>query len=70
MTTNKQAYHKAIVKEKSVNYSTVFRRYGYNALTEEEYYKLVRYLKPLYTIEEEDYIIFKYPNQRKELKLL
>lgn len=70
MSTNKQAYQRSIVKELSCNYKTVFKRYGYNSLTEVEYEKLCRYLKPLYTYIENDYVVFKYPNQRKELKLM
>ena len=60
MSTNKQAYKKAIIKELSCNYCTVFKRYGYNSLTELEYEKLYRYLKPLYTVLDNDNVIFKY----------
>lgn len=70
MTTNKQAYKKAIINELSVNYCLYFRRYGHNSLTTEQYNKFVRYLKPLYTIEENDNVIFKYYSQRRVLKLL
>ena len=69
MTTNKEAYKKAIVKELSCNYKTVFRFYGDRALTQLEYEKLYRYLKPLNTYIENDYIIFKYPKQHKEVLL-
>lgn len=70
MSTNKEAFKKSFVKEKSVNYLAVFKRYGYNSLNEEEYEKLYRYLKPLYAVIEDDYVLFKYPNQRKLSKLL
>ena len=70
MSTNKQAYQKAIIKELSVNYCTVFRRYGDRSLTQLEYEKLYRYLKPICTIIDGDNVIFKYPCQRKELKLM
>lgn len=70
MSTNKQAFKKSFIKELSYNYTVVFKRYGYNSLNELEYEKLYRYLKPLYTILEDDYIIFKYPKQTKLLKLL
>ena len=49
ISTNKQAYKKAIVKELSCNYKTVFKRYGYNSLDPIEYEKLYRFLKPAYT---------------------
>ena len=39
MSTNKEAFKKSFVKEKSVNYLAVFKRYGYNSLNEEEYEK-------------------------------
>ena len=70
MSTNKEAFKKSFVKDRSVNYLAVFKRYGYNSLTEGEYEKLYRYLKPLYTVIEDDFVIFKYPNQRKLSKLL
>ena len=70
MSTNKQAYNKAIVKELSCNYKTVFRRYGYNSLDSIEYEKLYRFLKPVYTYIENDYVIFKWCNQRQERKLM
>ena len=69
MSTNKEAFKKSFIKEKSVNYLAVFKRYGYNSLNEEEYEKLYRYLKPLYAVIEGDYVFFKYPNQRKLSKL-
>lgn len=70
MSTNKQAYKKAIINGLSDKYRLCFRRYGYNSLTTEEYNKLVIYLKPLYTIIENDIVIFKYYSQRELLKLL
>lgn len=70
MSTNKQAYTKAIVKDLSCNYKTVFRRYGENSLSSIEYEKLYRFLKPLYTYIENDYVVFKWCNQRQELKLI
>lgn len=70
MSTNKQAYNKAIVKELSNNYKTVFKYYGYNSLDSIEYEKLYRFLKPAYTYIENDYVIFTRCNQRQELKLI
>ena len=70
MSTNKQAFKKAYVKEKSVNYNLVFRRYGERSLTETEYIKLCNYLKPLYVVIEDDLAFFKYPSQSKTLKLI
>ena len=70
MSTNKEAFNKSIIKKLSVNYKLVFKRYGYNSLDTLEYEKLYKYLKPLCTILDEDYIIFKYPKQNKLLKLL
>lgn len=70
MSTNKQAFKKAFVKEKSVNYNIVLRRYGYNSLDEVEYLKLIKFLKPLYTVLDNDFIIFKYVKQNKLLKLI
>ena len=70
MSTNKKAYQKAIIKDLSNNYKIVFRFYGDRSLTQLEYEKLYRYLKPLYTYIEGDYMIFKYPKQHKEALLL
>ena len=70
MSTNKEAYNRTIIKELSTNYKTVFRYQGHTGLTNIEYEKLYRYLKPLYTYIDNDKIIFKYPCQRKELQLL
>ena len=70
MSTNKQAYRKAIVKELSNNYKTVFKMYGENSLDSVEYEKLCRFLRPTYTYIENDCVIFKWCNQRQELKLI
>ena len=70
MSTNKQAYRKAIVKELSNNYKAVFKIYGENSLDSVEHEKLYRFLKPIYTYIENDYVIFYMCNQRKELKLI
>ena len=70
MTTNKQAYNRAIIKELSVNYNTVFRYGGHTGLTTQEYEKLYRYLKPLYTYIDNDKVIFRLVNQIKELQLI
>lgn len=64
MSTNKQAYKRAVVS--SSNYKTVFKRYDLNTV---EIEKLYRFLKPLYTYFEDDYIIFKYPKPTQLLKL-
>lgn len=60
MSTNKEAFKRAVVS--SSNYKSVFRRYD---LSQIEIEKLYRYLKPLYIYFENDYVIFKFPNQRK-----
>lgn len=70
MSTNKEAYQKAIIKGLSNNYKTVFRFYGDRSLTQLEYEKMYRYLKPLYTYIDGNYMIFKYPKQHKEALLL
>lgn len=70
MSTNKEAYKKAIVKDLSNNDKIVFRFYGDMSLTQLEYEKLYRYLKPIYTYIDGDYVIFKYPKQHKEILLL
>lgn len=64
MSTNREAFKRAIVS--NANYKTTFRRYDLN---QTEINKLIRFLKPLYTYFEDDYIIFKYPKQTKLLKL-
>lgn len=65
MSTNKEAFKRAIVS--SGNYRTVFRRYDLSSI---EIDKLVRFLKPLYTYFEDDYIIFKFPKQTQLLKIM
>lgn len=60
MSTNKEAFKRAVIN--CNNYKTVFRRYDLSSI---EIEKLVRFLKPLYTYLEDDYIIFKFPNQRR-----
>lgn len=65
MSTNKQAYKRAIVS--SGNYKTVFNRYELSAV---EVDKLYRFLKPLYTYFEDDYIIFKFPKPTQLQKLI
>lgn len=69
MTTNKEAYNRAIIKELSVNYNTVFKYHGHTGLTDIEYEKLYRYLKPLYTYIDNDKVVFRYVKQYKEVKL-
>ena len=64
MSTNKQAYKRAVVS--SSNYKTVFKRYDLSTVEVE---KLCRFLKPLYTYFEDDYIIFKFPKSTQLLKL-
>ena len=64
MSTNKQAYKRAVVS--SSNYKTVFKRYDLSTV---EIEKLCRFLKPLYTYFEDDYIIFKFPKPIQLLKL-
>lgn len=64
MSTNKQAYKRAIVD--SSNNRTVFNKYK---LSVEEVAKLCRFLKPLHAYYEGDYIIFKFPKQAQERKL-
>lgn len=70
MTTNKQAYHRTIIKELSINYNTVFRYGGHIGLTNQEYEKLYRYLKPLYTYIDNDKVVFRLVKQTKELQLV
>ena len=65
MSTNKQAFKRAIVK--SGNYRTVFRRYDLSSI---EIDKLYKFLKPLYTYFEGDYLIFKFPNPTQLLKIM
>lgn len=69
MTTNKQAYNRAIIKELSVNYNTVFKYQGHEGLTTLEYEKLCRYLKPWYTYFDNDKVVFVRVKQYKEVKL-
>lgn len=70
MTTNKQAYNRTIIKELSVNYKTVFKYHGQTGLTDIEYDKLVRYLKPKYTyLYDENTVVFARVKQYKEVKL-
>lgn len=57
MSINKEAYKCAIIKAN--NYQVVFKRYRLSII---EIQKLYRYLKPLYTYFENDYVIFKFPN--------
>ena len=65
MSTNKQAYKRAIVS--SQNYKTVFDRYKLSAL---EVGKLCRFLKPRLIYFENDYLIFEHSKQTQELKLI
>lgn len=71
MTTNKQAYNRAIIRELSINYKTVFKYHGDIGLTDTEYNKLVRYLKPKYTyLYDDNTMVFVRVKQAKELQLL
>ena len=65
MSTNKQAYKRAIVK--SNNHKTVFDRYKLSALEVE---KLCRFLKPRLIYFENDYLIFEHTEQAQEAKLI
>ena len=65
MSTNKQAYKRAIVS--SQNHKTVFDRYKLSAL---EFTELCLFLKPRLVYFENDYIIFEHTEQTQELKLI
>ena len=65
MSTNKEAYKRAIIS--NINYCTVFEK---SKLNSTEIEKLARFLKPVYIILKDDYIIFKYPRQTQLLKIM